>query len=112
MSQRRVPANPGGLFPFVCCDCRRVFRRPFDNFRPRPCPVCGRLASCVFRKFRPPPAAKAAQWEKVRLLISHGFLFQTIPDGHGGNVRYPATLKEATVWVTRWASAAAMPVER
>jgi hypothetical protein len=103
MSQRRVPANPpGGLFPFVCCNCRRSFKRPSNGFRPRPCPLCGQPAQWVHLKFKAPKATDVAQWEKVRVLIEHGFLFHTFSDGRGHKVRYPKTLEEARTWVKQW----------
>src|ERR1051326_6955338 len=66
MSQRRVPAHPGGLFPFVCCDCRRSFKRPLNGatLAPRPCPLCGGPAAVVHHKFKAPKASDVAQWEK------------------------------------------------
>lgn len=106
MSRRRVPANPGCLFPFVCCDCRRSFKRPLNGLAPRPCPLCGRAAPWVHRKFKAPKATDVAQWEKVRFLIQHGFLFHSFGDGRGQNVRYPETLKEARTWVKQWADRA------
>jgi hypothetical protein len=64
--------------------------------------LCGRPAPWVHRKFKAPKAADVAQWEKVRFLIQHGFLFHSFGDGRGHNVRYPETLKEAKAWVKQW----------
>jgi hypothetical protein len=64
--------------------------------------MCGGPAEEVHCRFKAPPASKIAQWKKVRYLIEHGFRFQTL-GADGKNVRYPATLKEAEVWVKNWA---------
>ena len=108
MSQRHINADPGVLFPFVCCDCRRSFKRPLNLLspRPRPCPLCGQPAPWVHRKFKAPRATDVAHWEKVRFLIQHGFLFHSFGDGRGRNVRYPETLEEAESWVGKWSDKA------
>jgi hypothetical protein len=99
MSKRRRLAYPDTLYPFVCCDCRRSFKRPSnEGLLPRPCPLCGQPAAWVNRKFKAPKATDVAQWEKVRLLIEHGFLF------HSFGVRYPETLEEARTWVKQWSA--------
>jgi hypothetical protein len=94
------------LFPFVCLDCRKVFKRPFERkHATRPCPVCGKPATQLSRKFKPPKADDKAQWRKVRYLVEHGFLFQSIYDEYhdGRVVPYPESLREARDWVTKWA---------
>src|SRR4051794_22756971 len=111
MSKRRVPAHPGYLAPFVCCDCRRSFKRPLNGLEPRPCPLCGRPAAWVNRKFKAPKSPDVAQWEKVRFLIEHGFRFHSFGDGHGRTVQYPETLKEAKSWVKMWAGKSMREVE-
>lgn len=109
MSQRYTSANPGGLYPYVCCDCRRAFKRPpYDHSPPpgqletRPCPLCGKPAIWVHSRFKVPRSSDAEQWEKVRLLLSHGFRFTSL----GGGVEYPETLKEAPEWVKKHAQRA------
>ena len=96
--------------PFVCLDCRRSFKRPTGPAR-RPCPRCGEPAVGLSQKFKPPRAGDDEQWEKVRLLVSHRFLFQTIYDGRYGGVAvpYPRSLREAREWVKKWADRAGNP---
>lgn len=99
------------LSPFVCVDCRRSFKRRWTKgLTHRPCPVCGKPAICLDRKFKPPRATDDEQWEKVRLLILHGFVFQSIYGDDHATVRYPASLREARQWVKTWAHKAAPPV--
>jgi predicted RNA-binding Zn-ribbon protein involved in translation (DUF1610 family) len=99
-------ANPEYISPFVCVSCRKSFKRPWqDAVYHRPCPSCGNPAIQVSRKFKPPKADDLEQWEKVQLLIEHGFLFQSIYDDtqSGRNVPYPKTLKDAREWINKWA---------
>src|SRR5438309_5752690 len=91
------------LGPYVCCDCRRKFKRPLSDgqlspgiHETRPCPRCGKPAVLVGRKFKAPRASDKKQWEKVRLLLEHGFRFGSI------SVPYPASLSEAREWVVKW----------
>lgn len=101
--------NPRYLAPFVCLDCRRSFKRPFDrDVTHRPCPVCGQPAIALSQKFKPPKASDDEQWAKVRFLVEHGYLFQSIYDGHGRPVPYPATLKQARAWIKRRSVKAAL----
>ena len=93
---------------FVCVACRRSFKRPPGRgAMHRPCPLCGKPAIEVGQKFKPPRASDDEQWEKVRLLISHGFRFHShyveSASGHWSVVPYPKTLREARVWVKKWA---------
>lgn len=104
-------ANRNYLAPFVCVDCRRSFKRPWTKgITHRPCPVCGKPAICLSRKFKPPRANDDEQWEKVRLLISRGFVFQSIYDDDHATVRYPESLREAREWVKKWARKAASSI--
>ncbi len=96
-------ANPGYLAPFVCIECRRSFKRPQQKeVTHRPCPLCGEPAVAVSEKFKPPKANDDEQWEKVRLLIEHGFLFHSIYDENHQSVCYPTSLQEAHEWVKKW----------
>jgi hypothetical protein len=53
------------------------------------------------RHFKPPAHDDHAQWQKVRFLVDHGFLFQHIYDrSRGGEiVPYPRTMREARAFV-------------
>jgi hypothetical protein len=106
--QRINEANRNYLAPFVCLDCRRSFKRPWTKgITHRPCPVCGKPAVCLSRKFKPPRATDDEQWEKVRLLVKHGFLFHSIYGDDRAAVRYPESLRDARDWVKKWAHKAA-----
>jgi hypothetical protein len=54
------------------------------------------------RKFKPPQKHDEEQWEKIRFLFDHGFRFATVYDDAGLSVAYPATLKDAREFVTRY----------
>jgi hypothetical protein len=58
------------------------------------------------RKFSAPPTADLQQWKKVQLLVSRGFLFQSIYDRTSGGARigYPKTLKQAKEFVDAFAA--------
>lgn len=106
--RRLNEANRSYLAPFVCVDCRRSFKRPWTKgVTHRPCPVCAKAAVCVAHNFKPPRANDDEQWEKVRLLISHGFFFHSMYDEKYEKVRYPTSLRDARQWVKRWAHRAA-----
>jgi hypothetical protein len=114
---RRInEANRSYLAPFVCVACRRSFKRPrTKGVTHRPCPVCGNPAVRLSRKFKPPRATDDEQWEKVRLLIAHGFFFESIHDDDRALVHYPESLSEAREWVKKWAhkaTPAAAPTRR
>jgi hypothetical protein len=91
------PGAPRLLFPFACFACRVAFKRPLptDESRRRKCPQCGGSAVLLSRKFKAPPKGNIAQWEKVRFLVEHGFLFQSV------GAPYPRTLRAAREFVKR-----------
>jgi hypothetical protein len=90
------------LYPFVCCACRKCFRKPSMTESLR-CPQCARVMSMVDKKFAAPKMADVAQWQKVQYLVDHGFFFQSVytPIGPGMSLRvkYPKTLAEAKRFV-------------
>ena len=91
------------LFPFACLTCRKSFRRTSaPEVSELTCPHCGGRAVRLNRKFKAPPRDDLTQWEKVRLLVEHGFRFATVYDEDGYSVPYPATLAEARAFVTRF----------
>lgn len=53
------------------------------------------------RKFSAPKSSDIKQWEKVRFLVTNGFLFQTVQD-RNESVRYPKTLDEAREFVAKY----------
>ncbi len=99
-----MTSGPTYLFPFVCLECQKAFKRPLESNHRRPCPICGNPAIQVSRKFKAPKADDHEQWQKVRLLVEHGFLFQSIYDDQNGGlvVPYPTTLKDAREWIKKW----------
>ncbi|NJA06673.1 hypothetical protein HC024_13215 [Methylococcaceae bacterium WWC4] len=90
------------LFPHVCFHCRKSFKKPRSK-ELRLCPQCGATMVELSRKFSAPKTTDAEQWEKVQLLVAHGFVFQSLhelhEDGKRYNVSYPATLQEAKAFV-------------
>ena len=65
------------------------------------CPHCGGIARNLGRKFKPPKRSDKKQWQKVKFLVSKGFLFHSIyVDGR--LVPYPGTLEEAKEFVEKY----------
>ena len=60
------------------------------------------------RKFAAPKSIDKQQWEKVRFLVEHGFLFYPvramIEPGVFMRVTYPKTLSEAKAFVEKYKS--------
>ncbi|PKO67322.1 MAG: hypothetical protein CVU22_12365 [Betaproteobacteria bacterium HGW-Betaproteobacteria-16] len=98
------------LFPHVCFDCRKSFKKPASD-EPRLCPQCSNPLAKLSRKFSAPASSDKAQWEKVHFLVEHGFLFQSVfePSESGGQQRvpYPSTLEEARKFVVEFQAQAA-----
>ena len=93
------------LFPNLCFECCKSFKKP-QAPKLRKCPECGGVLIEVGRKFSAPKATDKAQLDKVRFLVEHGFLFQSVneqrEDGGFYNVAYPASLKEAKEFVVKY----------
>jgi hypothetical protein len=93
------------LLHFACFRCQRSFKRPLvESEFTKVCPRCRGQAIRVGRHFKAPGKNDRGQWEKVRFLVAHGFLFQhvyTSPRG-GEQVPYPKTLEEARKFVVRF----------
>ena len=93
------------LFPNLCFECRKSFKKP-QSEHVRICPECGGTLVAVGRKFSAPKSTDKSQWEKVRFLVEHGFIFQSVYEqredkGHY-KVTYPKTLKEAQEFVIKY----------
>lgn len=89
------------LFPHVCFKCRKSFKKPARS-EPRLCPQCAGALTRLSRKFKAPKSSDLPQWEKVKFLVEHGFLFYSVYERIGvGEVRvpYPRTLEEAREFV-------------
>jgi hypothetical protein len=99
-----VAHSPAYLHPFACFVCRRSFKRPAVDRDEAACPVCGNPAIALSRKFKPPRQGDIKQWAKVETLVRLGFRFDTIHDGAGGTVRYPATERGIPAFVQRVAA--------
>lgn len=101
------------LTPYTCFKCLRTFKRPFEkDVFYRTCPNCGGQSVQMDIRFRPPKKSDAKQWEKVRFLVSHGFIFQKIYSKEGYiwcRERYPDNLKQARDFVQRF-KAQALPI--
>ena len=92
------------LIPYICFECRRVFKRRPDRGAPdKVCPHCGGPAIGLSRKFRVPARADEAQWKKVEFLVRRGFRFYSVYDDHHVAVPYPDTLAAARDFVRRFA---------
>jgi len=95
----------GYLLPHVCFECRKTFRKPHSDV-PRICPQCAGHLTVLNRKFSAPRKIDIEQWKKVRYLVAHGFLFQSVyePSDSGGirTVAYPKTLKDAEEFVRQF----------
>lgn len=98
----------GYLFPNVCLQCCVSFRKP-QSPKPRLCPKCALPMVALSRKFSAPKARDKKQWAKVRLLIEHGFLFQSVykqqSPGVYYKVSYPHSLRAAKEFILRHAQA-------
>ena len=93
--------SPEYLHPFACFVCRRSFKRAAVDRDEAACPVCGNPAIRLSRKFKPPRQGDVKQWAKVEALVRLGFRFDTIYDGAGGTVRYPATERGIPAFVEK-----------
>jgi DNA-directed RNA polymerase subunit RPC12/RpoP len=93
--------SPASLFPFACFACRRSFKRQAADRDEAVCPACGSAAIKLSRKFKPPARADTEQWDKVETLVSLGFRFETIYDGEGRLLRYPATKRGIHAFVEK-----------
>jgi predicted nucleic acid-binding Zn-ribbon protein len=89
------------LFPHVCFHCRKSFKKPAQQ-ELRKCPECAGPLTRLSRKFKAPKTSDKSQWEKVKFLVEHGFLFYSVYERTEiGEVRvpYPKTLAEAHTFV-------------
>ncbi|PWF55779.1 hypothetical protein [Massilia glaciei] len=97
-------------FPFVCLGCRKSFKYP-SSLQVKHCPQCKGEMVMLGRKFSAPKSKDTAQWEKINLLVAHGFRFYAVYEpSHWGGMRvveYPNTLAEARLFVVKYASAVA-----
>ena len=90
------------MMHFVCCKCRKSFKRKQWEEPALSCPDCGEPAINVGRRFRPPKRTDKKQWAKVEHLIANGFLFQHVYDENHRQLPYPKTLDEAKIFVKKW----------
>jgi hypothetical protein len=89
------------LFPHVCLQCRKSFKKPVSP-SVRTCSTCTGTLTQLSRKFKAPKTSDLAQWAKVKFLIEHGFLFYSVYERVGISevrVAYPKTLQEARDFV-------------
>ena len=91
------------LYPYVCFDCRKTFKKSFRE-EPRLCPDCQSEMVLLNPKFSAPKKTDTAQWEKVKFLVEHGFLFHSVYENEWGGtyVPYPKTLSEAKEFVIKY----------
>jgi hypothetical protein len=89
----------------VCLDCHLSFKKPHYE-KTNLCPNCGNPMIELSRKFKAPKKDDIDQWDKIKILIDHGFRFYTIyekiePNGYQ-SVDYPSTKKEAVEFVKKY----------
>jgi hypothetical protein len=67
-------------------------------------PICKSTTVNLGRHFKSPKKSDVAQWEKVRFLAEHGFVFQKIRTDSNSydSVPYPDTLSEAKEFVVKY----------
>jgi len=94
---------------FVCFTCKTSNMRHFDESPcdypdTMECPVCKDLTFNLGRYFKPPKKSDSAQWNKVKFLVEHGFLFQKIriDSNTHESVPYPKTLADAKEFVVKY----------
>ncbi len=94
---------------FACLNCRKSFKRhcdalPKDYPSKLPCIECNCIAYNLGRNFKPPKKSDIKQWEKIKYLIDHGFLFQKISIDPNSNesIPYPKDLDEAKDFVIKY----------
>lgn len=96
-------------FPFVCLSCRKSFKYPAGTGA-RICPQCRKPLEMLSRRFSAPKSKDIEQWQKIKYLVEYGFRFYPVYQAHqsGGrlSVRYPATLREAKLFVEAFKSQA------
>lgn len=101
------------LLHFVCTKCCSSFKKygldPIDAKQVLilKCAACEGPSYNCGRHFKPPKKEDSKQWEKVNLLISEGFWFQTVyeknPESGGfSRVEYPETMGEVLEFVQRF----------
>jgi DNA-directed RNA polymerase subunit RPC12/RpoP len=92
---------------YACFGCRKSFKWPRDAHAPRPaepssdvkCPQCGEPMSSMGLDFKPPPRHDTRQWEKVRVLLAHGYAYHSC--GCSGPGYRPRTLREVPAFLAR-----------
>ena len=64
---------------YVCFDCRKVFKKSIDIWKTeekqQACPQCGERMFRAGIAFKAPKKEDKKQWDKVKLLITNGFVF-------------------------------------
>ncbi len=64
---------------YVCLDCKKVFKKSIDIWKiekeQRVCPQCGERMYRAGTAFKAPKKEDTKQWDKVKLLITNGFIF-------------------------------------
>jgi ribosomal protein L44E len=103
--------GPEYAMSFVCFTCKTSNMRHFSVEPCRypktmECPVCKGLAVNLGRHFKPPKKSETAQWQKVKYLVDHGFVFQSIyeqrDDSGYYKISYPRSLAEAKEFVVKY----------
>jgi hypothetical protein len=93
----------------VCFNCKKAFSLGVDCKveRSSVCPECGKQASFLNHKFRPPAKNEIKKWEVIEFLENNGFIFQHIfsvwmGKVNEGLVEYPETMNDAKEFVVKY----------
>lgn len=101
--------GPDYAISYACLKCKTAHKRhvnvsPNDYPITMECPICKEKMYWVGRHFKAPKKSDTAQWNKVKFLIEHGFLFQKIrlEANSYESTPYPKTLEEAKEFVIKY----------
>lgn len=93
------------LFPNVCFECRKVFRKPSRD-EARICPECSNTLIVLSRKFKAPKKSNIEEWKVIEFIVKSGFTYHTIHFKNGQQAKYPKTMNEAKEFVIRYRNSA------
>ena len=96
----------------VCFNCRKAFSvyKQQNTEAKVTCPNCAGEATIFNHKFQPPRQNDVSNWKLVEFLKDNGFVYQhvflNVEDGKLTEAKYPANMKEAQAFITKFRSQA------
>lgn len=91
---------------YVCLHCHKSYSvgPGFIRFQEKKiCPECLAPMTLLNEKFKAPRKEDTAQWEIVKLLVDHGFFYQSVFDPISGEkVPYPRTRRDAEAFIEKY----------